>query len=281
MIRPKLNILIHGEPKTGKTSFAVRRNPGVLILDTEGSSKLIRGVKREEVKSIGQMKLVLNRIASGEIKMVVIDTLDELVNNFSKEEARRKGGDFVNKLGLLTQPGWGFMRDSFMSLTRSFRDAGADVLTVCHSENEDLPNGGKKMTMKLPSNYAKEVFGMMDVVGFLETVKDENGKNVPRLNLEKSPFYDAGCRAIYDAVEDKWYHALPSFIDNPAFVDIIKAYDTFFEGDGNGFAVKCERCLSKGKISEAIVKTDTDKMYCADCLKAYEAYKSKQTAPAA
>ena len=235
MPREKLNVLVHAEPKKGKSTFAVRRNPGVLILDTEGSDKFIVGVKREVITSMSQMDGVLLRIKSGEVTTVVIDTLDELVNNFAKEEVRRRGGDFVSKLGTLTMAGWGLLRDRFLGLTRSYRDAGADVLTLCHSELIEKPDGGKKYAMKLPSDYAREVMGQMDIVGFMEVYRNAEGKNIHRINFQPTSFYDAGCRAIYNAVEDKFYNALPPTIDDPAFVDIIKAYDKFFAGEGKGF----------------------------------------------
>lgn len=207
MARESINILVYGPPKSGKTTMAVKRNPNVLVLDTEGSSKHVIGIKREVIRNFGQMDLVLNRIKSGEIKSVIIDTLDELVNNFATEEVKKMGGQYVFN-GLLSQAGYGQLRDRFFKIIRSYRDAGADVLTLCHAELVEVPNGGKKWTMKLPSDYAREVLGMMEVIGFMEVVKAD-GKNVHRLNLTPSPMFDAGCRVIYDATNDKDFSILP------------------------------------------------------------------------
>lgn len=234
-MRERINVLVHGEPKSGKTTFAVRRNPQVLIADTEGSSKLIKGVQRLPITSMADMDKILAQIKAGTVKVVVIDTLDELVNNFGKEEVRKKGGLYIQPDGTISLKGWGLMRDRFLALTRSFRDAGADVLTICHSELIDLPEGGKKWTMKLPSDYAREVMGQMDVVGFQQVVRKGDGTNVRTMHFEKTPMWDAGTRAVYDAVEDKFTPIIPASIENAAFIDILAAYDKFF---GDSVATK-------------------------------------------
>jgi hypothetical protein len=272
-MRSKINILLHGVPKSGKTLFAVRRNPGVLVLDTEGSSRLIIGIKRHEITKMSDMDKVLDRIKSGEISTVVIDTLDELVNNFSKKEAKQKSTEFVNKLGLLTQPGWGYMRDRFLSITRSYRDAGADVLTICHSELKNLPNGTKKWNIKLPSDYAREVMGMMDVVGFTEIITGSDGEKIFRVNFSPSSIFDAGVRAIYDAEIDKLYSPLPEYLDNTALVDVIAQYDSFLSGEGKKYATRCVKCAKEGKVTEAVDVADDNKPYCTKHLKAYEEWK--------
>jgi hypothetical protein len=266
-MREKVNVLVHGAPKSGKTTMAVRRNPGVLIADTEGSSKLIKGVKREAITSMADMDRILTRIKSGEVTVVVIDTLDELVNAYGKDEVRRKGGGYIAKDNLLSMQGWGFLRDRFLNMTRAYRDAGADVLTLCHSELVEVPEGGKKWTLKLPSDYAREVAAHMDVIGFLQVEKAPDGSNVRRLHLEKSPMYDAGVRSVYDASEDKFYNILPPVMENAAFVDILSAYDKFFAGEGAGFIVipNCENCAKTGAVKESAGEVDGHR-YCVDCL---------------
>lgn len=276
-MREKLNMLVYGEPKVGKTTFAVRKNPGVLILDTEGSSRFVRGVKREAITSFAQMDAVLTRIKSGEVKIVVIDTLDELVNNFAQSEVRKKGGNNVQGNGLLTQQGYGVMRDRFLSLTRSYQMAGADVLTLCHSELVENADTTKKQTIKLPSNYAKEVMGQMDIVGFLEVYRKPDGSNGRRLNLQKTPMYDAGYRAVYDAATDTFQYVVPPVIEDAAFVDILAAYDKFFDGTTEGFAAKCSNCAKKGIDADAKRESGVG-LLCDGCADRYEAMKATTTA---
>ncbi|MCK9629976.1 MAG: ATP-binding protein [Bacteroidales bacterium] len=274
-MREKLNILIHGEPKSGKTTFAVRKNPGVLILDTEGSSKLVKGVKREVITSMAQMDVVLNRIKSGEVTTVVIDTLDELVNNFAKQETVRKGGDNVQTNGQLTIKGYGVLRDRFLTLTRAYRDAGADVLTICHSELVEKPEGGKKWAMKLPSDYAREVMAMMDVVGFLEVAR--TGKeDVRRVHFRKTPHFDAGCRLVYDAVEDKRIDVLPPHVDDPSLIDVIRAYDNFFDGDGRGY-LTCGACKVETATQKAVSPKGNEYDLCDKCCAVVKAKWEEET----
>jgi len=265
-MRERINVLIHGEPKTGKTTMAARRNPGLLICDTEGSSKFMRGVKREKITSMSHMDTILGRIRNGEVTMLAIDTIDELVNNFGKEEVRAKGGDFVYQ-NQLTMQGWGLLRDRVLRQQRGFRDAGADTLTICHSELLEKPNGGKKWTMKLPSDYAREVMGMADVVGFMEVKKSPDGTRTHRLHLEPSPAYDAGVRAIYDATTDKFYSPLPPFIDDPAFIDIVKAYDDFFDGKSQGYVIPCQnpKCAGTNGVPNDSQIMTAGMLLCGDC----------------
>lgn len=277
MNRERINILVHGAPKSGKTTMGVRRNPGVLILDTEGSSKLIRGVKREAITSMSDMDKVLTRIKSGEVTCVVIDSLDELVNNYGKAEVRQKGGMYISKDNMLSMPGWGYLRDRFLALTRAFRDAGADVLTICHSELADLPEGGKKWTLKLPSDYAREVASHMDIIGFLQVERNGDGSNVRRLHLEKTQMFDAGIRTVYDAAEDKFYSILPPVLEDATFIDILTAYDRFFSGEGSGFVVKpnCSNCAKKNIVTEA--SKEVDGMYLCDaCEMKYQEITNKK-----
>lgn len=277
-MREKLNVLVYGEPKTGKTTFAVRRNPGVLILDTEGSSRFVRGVKREAITSLKQMDAVLARIRSGEVKCVVIDTLDELVNNFAQAEVRKNGGNNVQGNGLLTQQGYGVMRDRFLSLTRAYQHAGADVLTLCHSELQEQPDTSRKQTIKLPSNYAKEVMGQMDIVGYLEVYRKPDGTNGRRLNLQKTPMYDAGYRAVYDAATDAFQYVVPPVIEDAAFVDLLTAYDRFFDGTTEGFAAKCSNCAKKGVEADAKRESEVG-LLCDPCADKYEAMKAAKASP--
>jgi hypothetical protein len=271
--RPKVNVLIHGEPKVGKTTFAVKRNPKALILDTEGSSKLIRGINRHEVKSMRDMDEVLGRIKSGEVNVVVIDTIDELVNNFGKAEALAKSSDYVNKAGMLTMQGWGYMRDRFLAITRAYRDAGADVLTICHSELIELPNGKKKWTMKLPSNYAKEVMGLMDAIGFMEVVTSPDG-NRHVTHFDKTGMYDAGIRAIYDAVSDTSLTVMPEEVENLCLVDMLDAYDKFYSGEGKGYMPNCQNCKRKGdsvpSVGKALTPSGNEEDLCEPCTKRCE-----------
>lgn len=266
-MRERINVLIHGAPKTGKTTLAVRKNPGVLILDTEGSSKLIKGVKREAITSMNDMDRVLARIKSGEVTCLIIDTLDELVNAYGKDEVRRKGGSYIAKDNLLSMQGWGFLRDRFLTMTRAYRDAGADVLTLCHSELVEVPEGGKKWSLKLPSDYAREVAAHMDIVGYLAVEKAPDGSNVRRLHLEKSPMYDAGVRSVYDATQDRFFNILPPVMEDATFIDILNAYDSFFSGEGAGFIVipNCENCAKSGTVKESSGAVDGHH-FCVDCL---------------
>lgn len=277
-MREKLNILVHSEPKAGKTIFAVRKNPGVFVLDTEGSSKHVRGIERKVITSMNDMRSILPRIKSGEIKVVVIDTLDELVNNFGKQEVRSKGGHYVQRDGTLSQPGWGFLRENFLKLTRDYRDAGADVLTLCHSELKETPTGGIKWTLKLPSDYSREVMGMMDAIGFLEVYRKGDGTYGRRLNFEKTPMYDAGIRAVYDAVEDKFYNILPPQIEDASLVEILKAYDEFFEGKGEGYVTPCSNCAEKGKKADA-VEMVANMNLCKDCVVSYNKVMTEKNKP--
>jgi hypothetical protein len=271
-MREKLNILVYGEPKTGKTTFGVRKNPGVLILDTEGSSRFVRGVKREEIKSLSQMDAVLARIRSGEVKVVVIDTLDELVNNFAFAEVKKRGGPNVQSNGLMSQQGWGVLRDRFLGITRAYQHAGADVLTLCHSELIEGADGTKKQVVKLPSNYAKEVMGQMDLVGFIEVYRKSDGTNGRRVNFQKTPMYDAGARSIYDATEDKFYNVVPAQMEDAALVDILAAYDAFFDGSNAGFSVKCVNCEKKGIATDAKAEIDGLTL-CGECETRYREIK--------
>lgn len=271
IMRDPINILIHGEPKSGKTTFAARRNPTALIIDTEKSSRLMRGINRHEIQSLKDIDAILARIDKGEVKTVVIDTLDELVNNHLKAETKSLGGDYTRSHNMLAMQGWGYMRERFMDIIRRFQNAGADTCTLCHSELIDKPDGSRKWSMKLPSDYAREVMAMMDAIGFIEKIREQD-RFTYRLHLDKTHTFDAGVRDVYDASDDSFHSILPKYIDNPALVDVLKAYDDFFSGE----PAPCHKCRKEGKLVRSECEADNGKSYCVSCLKEYEDYKTSK-----
>lgn len=221
----KVNFIVYGVPGIGKTSFSAL-TPNVLVLDTEGSSKHIEGLNRKDIKELREIDDVLFQLKKPEnkIETVVIDSLDEMVNNFAKNEARAKG--FVNKSGNLTLEGYGILRDRFMDLMRKFRDAGVNVCITCHAANEDVPGEGKMWRMKLPSDYAREVMAMMDAVGFLGWHTDNDGKKKRRLYLRPTSSFDAKARGNLDLTTGEHKDILPEFMDDATFGKVLKYYET-------------------------------------------------------
>lgn len=205
------NILIYGSPGIGKTLFAALC-PKSVYLDTEGSARNVTGLNRIEVKSLTDVDSVIAKLRSDPTKAdtIVIDSLDELVNNYAKTEARAKG--FTNKSGNLTLEGYGILRDRFMAMMRSLRDLGVNVCFVAHAEMVDLPGEGKKWTIRLPSDYAREVMAMMDVVGFMGwTVKD--GVKVRRVFFRPQDTFDAKARGALNAETGEHRDIVPEFMD--------------------------------------------------------------------
>lgn len=277
MSRDPINLLIHGEPKSGKTTFAVRRNPKALVIDTEKSSRLMRGLNRYELQAFKDVDSILQKIEKEKLESVIIDTLDVLVGSHLKKETKDLGGDYVRQHNMLGLQGWGYMRDRFEDVCRKFQEVGANVCLLCHSELVQKPDGSKKWTMQLPSDYARQVMGMMDMIGFMEKLPNpkstsDKDKFIYRLNLEKTHLYDAGTRDVYDVTDDSFHSILPSFMDNPALVDILKAYDDFFAGE----PLPCHKCRKEGKILPSAQEADNGKRYCDSCFKEYENYKASK-----
>ena len=224
--KPTLNFLVYGDPKIGKSTFAIKGGK-VLIADCEAGYRFmgLNGLEGDiaEIQTWEDMGELYKIAKTGGYDVVVIDPINELLEklmtkmkspdrngNINKRYALISGYDTtLDKNGKevsrplieLTMGGWGMIKSRFKEMLKKFRDANVNVLIVAHTK-EDTHEDVTKKSPKLDANLSKDLMGMMDVIGYMR-MATVNGEKQRIVQFESSETYDAGDRT----------GILPKFID--------------------------------------------------------------------
>lgn len=214
--KPTLNFLVYGDPKIGKSTFAIKSKK-VLIADCESGYRFMgmNGLDGDiaEIETWEDMADLYKVAVSGKYDLVVIDPINELLEklmakmkkqdkngNVNKRYALISGYDEYKSNGILirkplielTMSGWGMIKSRFKEMLKVFRDVNMNVLIIAHTKEDDY-EGITKKSPKLDANLAKDLMGMMDVIGYMK-IASVNGEKKRIVQFESSETYDAGDR---------------------------------------------------------------------------------------
>ncbi len=224
-------LVIHGQPKVGKTTVACSA-PNPIVLATEdglGRSAGLEDVPAFEVRSYRDMMDALNLLANDprDRKTVVIDSEDHWEPMVQAEICRREGKasieDFSYGRGLVYAAE--LYRDEYNEALRYLqREKGLMIIHVCHSlatkENPpDMLQGFTRWSLKMDRRIAdllrEEADGIFYAAIPVITAVQETGFNAKqikavgagdrRLYCQPNGAYLAGSRwAIPDYIPLKW-----------------------------------------------------------------------------
>lgn len=193
-------ILVYGERKIGKTTFASQTDNPLFIATEPGQSHL--RIRKVEVSSWSDFISVCNLIAEGkhDRKTIVIDTIDNLYKfcrdyildkhnmKHESDEAFGKGYDLVN--------------GAFFRVLNKLSLLPYGLVMISHSQDKEVKTRtGKqhKIAPTLPNSAYKVVGGMADYILYagVEEVKDDEGiiigfRHV--LHTKPTTIYEAGMR---------------------------------------------------------------------------------------
>lgn len=79
---------------------------------------------------------------------------------------------------------WGASREMIQFLVRRFRDLDIHTIFICGVDEDEDAKKRKYLIPMLPGKLAKDVQGLVDVVGYIKKIPLEGGKVVRRLFLE-------------------------------------------------------------------------------------------------
>lgn len=180
-----LNILLYGEPGSGKTWLAGTANNSpatkpVLLLDVEGGTTTLRTQTDIDVMQIRTMSQIEEAHAAvnknpGYYKTVIIDSITELQKldmrtlMLAQKEARPDSTDVY----VPSQREWGKSGERVRMIIRGFRDLECNVIvTALLAEKQDEKTNIIYMFPSLPGKLRSEIPGFFDIVGLL-TANDE------------------------------------------------------------------------------------------------------------
>lgn len=184
-----LNVLIYGEPGSGKTflSGTAEDSPltsPVLFLDVEGGTSTIRKRKGIDVKKIRTFvdldqayDMIVHSIKDNSLyyKTIVLDSLSELTDVDMRHimaEAYNRNPDKVDK-DVPSQREWGKARAHMRTTVRAFRDLPCNVIMTAHSATMQDEGQPTKYFPGFAGKLRTELPGFFDIVGYLYPENDQ------------------------------------------------------------------------------------------------------------
>lgn len=193
----KLNVLIYGDPGSGKTHLAgtaqdVPEMKNVFFFNIDGGLLTLaeRGdISATDIHSTKELEQELHRIITGDpeykgIQTVVIDNISELLTLALEEEAIRDYKNRVKKnknytVDEIYLEDYGVAGKRLARILRGFRDLPLNVIYIAHKKDK-LRKGTNVLEATIPNLTDKlcaAVMGYMDVVAYLYTADEQIEKD--------------------------------------------------------------------------------------------------------
>jgi hypothetical protein len=211
----RVPILIYGNPKVGKSTFAASI-PGAIFMATEPGFPFLEIYKFPPeddaiITTYAQftegMALLSHAKASHRgddfpFNVVVIDTLDQLYRLICEYFCQKHGVDYINDLEY--GKGFALANGELQRLLMKILNQGFGLVLVSHSQVVERKRNGNVQTTRtvptLPEKARQVVVGLVSYVLYcdIEEEVSADGKLLTRRVLRTAPStsYEAGCRSI-------------------------------------------------------------------------------------
>lgn len=200
-------VTFFGEPKSGKTSTAVKF-PKHLLIAFERGFNALNNVMAQPINKWMEFKKVLKQLNNEQVKekfeTVIIDTVDIAYDLCEKYICQREG---VEKIGDVPYGGgYAMVRREFDEAMRSIPLMGYGLVMISHSKVKQFvdENGNSydKTVMTLADTPRLIVSRMSDIIGYSKAVDTDEGTKT-RLFLRGTTKFEAGSR----------FKHIPDYID--------------------------------------------------------------------
>lgn len=191
--------LIHGPPKSGKTTTA-SKFPNSIFLATEEGLNAVECYKRSinNWQEFGQMVGMLVE-EDHDFETVIIDTVDLLYEYLKDRVAEENAVSHINEMGY----GRGY-DEANRRLHKALEDLyhhGMAVVMVCHSKVEELSHGARTVSKSVPdiSNSPRQMItGWSDIILYFGIEEEENEDGFLDAQFvaqcQPTPYVEAGGR---------------------------------------------------------------------------------------
>ena len=203
------SVFFYGEPKSGKTTTAVKF-PKHLLLAFEKGYNAIPGAMAQPINSWSEFKKVLRQLKDPEVhkqfETIIIDTADVAYDYCVKyvcDNAPRADGGFgVDSVSDIPYgKRYGMVSKEFDDNLRSIVQMDYGLVMISHSIDKTFTDEqGKEFNRIVPTldRRAKNIVSrMVDIYGYARGVTEADGTNVTKLFLRGTPRFEAGSRFKY------------------------------------------------------------------------------------
>lgn len=203
------SVFFYGEPKSGKTTTAVKF-PKHLLLAFEKGYNAIPGAMAQPINSWSEFKKVLRQLKDPEVhkqfETIIIDTADVAYDYCVKyvcDNAPRADGGFgVDSVSDIPYgKGYGMVSKEFDDNLRSIVQMDYGLVMISHSIDKTFTDEqGKEFNRIVPTldRRAKNIVSrMVDIYGYARGITEADGTNVTKLFLRGTPRFEAGSRFKY------------------------------------------------------------------------------------
>jgi hypothetical protein len=215
-----LKMLIYGEPKVGKTTFAgtapsplfLTVEPGtVVLLKDEANRERFKDVKTLDLKNVSTLNRVVAGLNAGQVpdrKTIVLDSLSEFEKRCLldwNKHAMSAGLTENRNQYAPTWPEYNSVTNILRQAIWNLRDVERHVIIICHTrDDKDKTRGGLSVDRPaLMPSLGNSLAAMFNLVGFMS--RDNDGKI--SMQVEGTATVVAGSH-IWSG---------PSIIENPTF----------------------------------------------------------------
>lgn len=214
-----LKMLVYGDPKVGKTTFAgtapsplfLTVEPGtVVLIKNEENRARFKDTKTLDLKNITMFNRIISALREGQMpdrKTIVLDSLTEFQHRVLmqwSEHAMKTGLTKLNNPYAPEWPEYNSVTNILKKAMWEFRDVERHIIVIAHCRDDaDKSSGGMRIDRPaLMPALGSTLTAMFNHVGYMFM---ENG--IPKMRVEASPTVVAGSH-LWDG---------PPVVENPTF----------------------------------------------------------------
>lgn len=196
-------VMFYGEPKSGKTSNAVKF-PKSLLLAFEKGYNAINNVMAQPINKWSEFKQVLKQLKDPKVQerfeTIIIDTADIAWDLCEKYILNREGVEKISDIAY--GAGYGMVEKEFDETLRAIPLLDYGLVLISHAEDKEFKDetgeSYQKIVPTLPKRARKVVTRMVDIIAYSRTVQDkESGETSVNLYMRGTPRFEAGSRWKY------------------------------------------------------------------------------------